>query len=88
MNVICFERFSSKGKKFATVHCTESLINVIKTKQGRKDGPVLGTYSYNIRISGKDWENIKKLPNVVLWPAEDVNGFLKKIHETITVLAV
>lgn len=77
MNVICFERFSSKGKQFATVHSTESLRSVIKTNQGRKDKPVLGTYSYNIRINGKDWERIKGLPNVEIWE-NGVNEYLKK----------
>ena len=74
---VCFDRFSTKGKSFATVYSTKSLINVIKTKQGRKDMPgCFGLYSYNISMRSSDWQRVKDMPNVQIYEG-CANDFIK-----------
>ena len=74
---VCFDIFSSKGRKFATVYSTRSLINVIKTKQGRKDLPgCFGLYTYDISMKSSDWQRVKDMPNVQIYEGR-ANDFIK-----------
>lgn len=74
---VCFDRFSTKGSKFATVYSTKSLINVIKTKQGCKDTPgCFGIYSYNISMRSNDWQRIKETPTVQIYEGTP-NDFIR-----------
>ena len=74
---VCFDRFSSKGRKFATIYSTESLINVIRTKQGRKDkAGCFDIYSYNISMKSNDLQRLKDLPNIKFYEGS-ANDFIK-----------
>lgn len=83
---VCFDRFSSKGRKFATIYSTESLISIIKTKQGRKDkAGCFGIYSYNISMRSNDLQRLKENLNIKMYEG-DANEFIKEFGNITLVL--
>lgn len=56
MNTIFIDRFNPRGKWYKTVYSRVSLSTMIKTKQGRKDKPIMGLYSYT--VNGNDIERL------------------------------